>query len=89
MKSLLGTTNPSKALWFETSRKDFELVDRIHPNCHPGWPLVSISVKRDTGLYGSDDSPRPPKSAGQTDDRSRLVAFLAESFALKRREKAL
>lgn len=89
MKILLGTTNPSKAQWFETSRKDFELVERIDPNRHPGWSLDSISVERDTGLYVSDDSPRPPKPAGQTDDRSRLVAFLAESFALKRREKAL
>ncbi len=88
MKILLGTTNPSKAQWFETSRKDFELVERIDPNRHPGWSLDSISVEPDTGLYFADDSPRPPKLAGKTDDRACLIAFLTESFALERRKNA-
>ena len=89
MKILLETTNPSKAQWFETLRKDFEVVDRIYPNRNPGWSLDSISVEPDTGLFFADDSPRPPKPAGQTDDCACLIAFLAESFALERREKAL
>jgi len=73
----------------ERENDGFYLVDMVHPHRHPGWPLDSISVDRNTGRYFVDEMPKQEQindlviqSVGY---RQRLIAFLADSFGLQKR----
>lgn len=73
----------------ERENDGFYLVDLVHPNRHPGWPLDSISVDRKTGLYFVDEAPEQEnindlviQSSGY---RQRLTAFLVEAFGLQKK----
>lgn len=58
----------------------FWMVDAPSDKRHPGWPLDSISVRRDSGAYFVDDAGDRPSSERENvmrgEYRARLVAFL-------------
>lgn len=74
----------------DRENEGFWLVDTVHPNRHPGWPLDSISVDRTTGRYFVEESPVQDtvndlviQSSGY---RQRLLAFLVEALHLQKKE---
>lgn len=73
----------------DRENEGFWLVDAVHPNRHPGWPLDSISVDRETGRYFVDEAPQQEnindlviQSSGY---RQRLIDFLAGALELEKR----
>lgn len=77
----------------DRENEGFYLVDAVHPKRHPGWPLDSISVDRETGLYFVDEAPVQEnindlviQSSGY---RQRLIAFLVEALGLEKKEENL
>lgn len=64
----------------------FDFVDTPHPARHPGWPLDSLAVNRDTGLYfveSRDRVAQPVKENVVVGEYKRhLQAFLAQSLGL-------
>lgn len=67
---------------------DFCMVDAVHPNRHPGWPLDSISVDLDTGLYfvePNDSAQADAADAAVRPCHAELTAFLAGAFHLQER----
>lgn len=74
----------------DRENEGFYLVDMVHPNRHPGWPLDSISVDRETDRYFVDEAPKQEnindlviQSSGY---RQRLIEFLAGAFGLQKKE---
>lgn len=67
---------------------DFYMVDAVHPNRHPGWPLDSISVDLNTGLYFVEPNDSVQADVADATVRpchARLTAFLAGAFRLQER----
>ena len=73
----------------DTARQSaFVMVDTPSQTRHPGWPLDSISINKNTGTYFTESG----DNKYDTDDenimvgryRQRLTAFLAEALGLER-----
>jgi len=87
----VGDRGTVKTFLDERENEGFYLVDVVHPNRHPGWPLDSISVDRETGYYFVDEAPAQEnindlviQSSGY---RERLIGFLADAFGLQKKEE--
>ena len=77
----------------DRENEGFYLVDLVHPKRHPGWPLDSISVDRETGRYFVDEAPVQEmvndlviQSSGY---RQRLTEFLVGAFGLHKKELSI
>jgi len=65
----------------------FYMVDRPHPNRHPGWPLDSISIRKKTGLYFVESREEEMTAVEEVlakDFKDRLLAFYVEALGLER-----
>lgn len=69
-----------------TRASAFFMVDTPSPLRHPGWPLDSLSIRKDTGRYFVE---KAPAASAQTNEnimlgayKKRLVAFLKEALGL-------
>ncbi len=69
-----------------TRASAFFMVDAPSPLRHPGWPLDSLSVRRDTGRYFVDKTPDVPSQTTENillgEYRQRLVGFLKNALGL-------
>lgn len=66
----------------------FQLVDRPHPERHPGWPLDSISIRPRTGRYFVEDRENAMTAVEEVlakDFKDRLLAFYVRMLGLERR----
>lgn len=69
----------------EAADRSFYMTDRPSPKRHAGWPLDSLSLRRDTLTYFIDEenSPDPAMAAEQADPyQQRLIAFLVQALGL-------
>lgn len=68
--------------------EDFYMVDAVHPDRIPGWPLDSLSVEMDTGRYSAESNSEQADSidAAARPAHARLTAFLAEALGLQKRD---
>lgn len=70
-----------------TSRSAFYMVDKPSEKRHPGWPLDSLSLNRNTLTYFVDQGNNKYDTTQENimlgEYRSRLVAFLKEALGLE------
>ncbi len=77
--------------FMETSEKkrmgSFHMVSTPSPNRHPGWPLDSISLNKNTGTYFTDEGNNIYDDVEENimigEYRKRVIAFLEEALGLK------
>ena len=71
-----------------TRESAFYMVDAPSPKRHPGWPLDSISVNRNTGVYFVDKTSSSDEKSDENimlgDYRKRLKNFLLEYLELNK-----
>ena len=71
-----------------TRESSFYMVDTPSPKRHPGWPLDSISVNRNTGVYFVDKTSSADETSNENvmlgEYRKRLKSFLIESLELNK-----
>ena len=71
-----------------TRESAFYMVDAPSPKRHPGWPLDSISVNRNTGVYFVDKTSSSDEKSDENimlgEYRKRLKNFLLESLELNK-----
>lgn len=69
-----------------TRASSFSMVDAPSPLRHPGWPLDSLSIRKDTGLYFVEKAPAAPAKTNENimlgEYRKRLVGFLKTALGL-------
>ena len=66
----------------------FYMVDKPHPNRHPGWPLDSISIRRKTGRYFVESREEEMTAVEEVlakDFKGRLLDFYVRSLELQRK----
>ena len=66
----------------------FYLVDKPHPERHPGWPLDSISIRPRTGRYFVEDRENFMTAVEEVlakDFKDRLLAFYVRTLGLERK----
>lgn len=66
----------------------FYMVDKPHPNRHPGWPLDSISIRKKTGLYfveSREEGMTAVEEVLAKDFKDRLLAFYVRTLGLQRK----
>lgn len=69
----------------EAAKRTFYMTDRPSPKRHIGWPLDSLSLRRDTLTYFIDEENSPdPAMTGEESDpyEERLTAFLVQALGL-------
>lgn len=65
----------------------FYMVDQPSDHRHPGWPLDSISLNRDTGIYfvdkGNNKYDTEEENVMVGEYRKRLISFLEEALGIE------
>ncbi|MBR2027798.1 MAG: non-canonical purine NTP pyrophosphatase [Oscillospiraceae bacterium] len=71
----------------KTTRTDsFFMVSEASPKRHEGWPLDSLSIRKNTNKYFVDSEVSESKDNIFIDDyRSRIINFLADSLGLSKK----
>ena len=69
----------------------FWLCESAHPVRHPGWPLDSLSLDPETGLYFTEERPderqsSSTRSQARKEGLRQTVEFLARSLKLQRKK---
>ena len=66
----------------------FYMVDKPHPNRHPGWPLDSISIRKKTGLYfveSREEGMTAVEEVLAKGFKDRLLEFYVRTLGLQRK----
>lgn len=66
----------------------FYMVDKPHPNRHPGWPLDSISIRKKTGLYfveSREEGMTAVEEVLAKDFKDRLLEFYVRTLGLQKK----
>lgn len=68
----------------EAKKEAFYMVSKPHKLRHIGWPLDSISVDRNSGIYFVEEEKEETDSVIEEEYRKKLIEFLSTSLELEK-----